>query len=126
MPFNLSLPHYVNEIWYMSGFNEALRQVTMQQRGADRPNALNYYSSIISALQAIDGVSVPTVLTFGAAATQDYCFGVASVPSLAVVGKISDWAVGKASINLAVVEQISRWAVGKASIPSLTVVAAAT
>ena len=126
MPFNLGLPDYVNQIWYVSGFNEALRHVTVQQRGADSTNALNYYSAIISALQAIDAQSVPSVPAFGASATQDYCFGVGSIPSLNVVGKISDWAVGKASINLAVVSTISLWAVGKASIPSLVVVAAAT
>jgi hypothetical protein len=122
----LNLPGYVNDIWYNYGFNEALRRVTIQQRGADTTNALNYYSAIISTLQAINGQSVPAVPAFGAAATQDWACSIANVPTLGVVGKISDWAVGKASINVAAVSTISLWAVGKASIPSLVSVAAAT
>ena len=37
MPFNLGLPDYVNQIWYVSGFDEALRHVTCSKEARIQP-----------------------------------------------------------------------------------------
>jgi hypothetical protein len=80
--FNLGLPAYVDDQWWNFGFSAALAHVTTQQRGADSVNALNYYSAVIAALNAINSQSVPSVPAFGATATQDYCYTLASLPQV--------------------------------------------
>jgi hypothetical protein len=123
----LGLPSYISDQFGNLGLAETLRRTNIQLRGADTKVAFDFYSSIIVALQAINNLSVPSVLSYGqAATTQDYAYALVSLPALVSVGKISDWAYGRASINLAVVGAISDWAIGKAPIPRLAVVAAAT
>ena len=115
--FNLGLPAQVNDWWYSYGFSEAVRRVTIQQRGSDTNGAFNYYSAVIAALNAVGSQSVPAVPAFGAAATQDYCYGLSVIPPLVAVGKISGWAYGLASVPpLVALEHISNWAYGTAAI----------
>ena len=93
----------------------------MQQRGADTNGAFNFYSAVIAALNAIGSQSVPAVPTFGAAATQDYCYGLSrsrrwSLSARFPVGpmvsracrlwspwNIRHWAYGSAAIRLSAV-----------------------
>jgi hypothetical protein len=78
---NLGLPQYVFNNIYEYGFNSALYLANVQLRGADTNAAFNYYSAVVAALNAIGGESVPAIPAFGAAATADYCYGLAAVPS---------------------------------------------
>ena len=59
--FNFGLPAQVNDWWWNYGYSEAVRRVTVQQRGADTNGAFNFYSAAIAALNAIGSQSVPSV-----------------------------------------------------------------
>ena len=81
------LPAYVNDWFWCYGFTDTERRLTIQQRGADSADAFNYYSALISAMQAI-GAQTPVVPAFGDPPTKLYAYGLATLPPLSTRGGI--------------------------------------
>jgi hypothetical protein len=116
MTTGLGLPVQVINNLVEYGFNGALYLATVQQRGADTASAFSFYSAVISALNSIEA-GASAVPVFGAPATSDYSYGLATLPPLVAVGHITDWAYGLTTVPpLVAVGAISDAAHGIANI----------
>ena len=120
MAISVGLPSQVISNWNEYGLAGATALVQRQVYGADTSDALEYYSSILVALQSIGSQTI-TIPAFGATPTVAYAYGLATRPALAVKATVSLWTYGNAVLPpIAAVGGLGVL-YGRASLPALRV-----